>query len=247
MASQEPSAKRAFAKTAVDAMIPWCLPRYCQALSWAGAVLLAGWLLGLSSCQSQSSPQGVDSPEVDSPEVDSPDPGSSVLDLLGVGSPDLDSPAPDLSALDSPDAVEAVLRPISDETYSTEDIDLSADIIRRRVEGLGVAVSEVTQQGNDIVIRLPDMADQERVVELVGKTAELTFRPVILSPSVWFSERNKGVAENAEQTCNLTEEEAAAATLLPKNQLNQRLEQPRKRLPKKISHSKSASKWTSIA
>ena len=40
--------------------------------------------------------------------------------------------------------------------------------------------------------------------------AELDFRPVILSPSVWFSEQNHAAAKNAERVCNLTEAEAAA-------------------------------------
>ena len=117
-----------------------------------------------------------------------------------------------LLGLDLQGGVEVVLRPASDQSYSTEDIDLSTDIIRRRVDGLGVAEPDITRQGNNVVVQLPGVDDQERAVELVGQTAELTFRPVILSPSVWFSEQNQGAAENADRICNLTEEELTPTT-----------------------------------
>lgn len=54
-------------------------------------------------------------------------------------------------------------------------------IIRQRVDGVGVAEAEVTVQGSGdgaaIVVSVPDVS-QERLVELVGRTALLDFRPV---------------------------------------------------------------------
>ena len=61
-------------------------------------------------------------------------------------------------------------------------------IIRQRVDGVGVAEAEVTVQGSGdgaaIVVSVPDVS-QERLVELVGRTALLDFRPVwtILGPA----------------------------------------------------------------
>ena len=51
---------------------------------------------------------------------------------------------------------------------------------------------------------------QSLLQNLTLYTAELDFRPVILSPSVWFSDQNQAAADNAWQVCNLTEAEAAA-------------------------------------
>jgi len=54
-------------------------------------------------------------------------------------------------------------------------------IIRQRVDGVGVAEAEVTVQGSGdgaaIIVSVPDVS-QERLVELVGTTALLDFRPV---------------------------------------------------------------------
>ncbi len=61
-------------------------------------------------------------------------------------------------------------------------------IIRQRVDGVGVAEAEVTVQGSGdsaaIIVSVPDVS-QERLVELVGRTALLDFRPVwtILGPA----------------------------------------------------------------
>lgn len=68
-----------------------------------------------------------------------------------------------------------------------EQLAQSVEIIRARVDGLGVAEAEVTTQGSGdsaaIVVSVPGVG-QDRVVELVQRTALLNFRPVwnILSP-----------------------------------------------------------------
>jgi len=63
-------------------------------------------------------------------------------------------------------------------------IDQAVSIIRQRVNSLGVAESEVTSQGSgvnrQIVISVPGDTGR-RVVELVGQTAELRFRQVLVS------------------------------------------------------------------
>jgi preprotein translocase subunit SecD len=63
-------------------------------------------------------------------------------------------------------------------------IDQAVSIIRQRVNSLGVAESEVTAQGSgvnrQIVISVPGDTGR-RVVDLVGQTAELRFRQVLVS------------------------------------------------------------------
>ncbi len=69
-----------------------------------------------------------------------------------------------------------------------EQLQQSVEIIRQRVNGIGVAEADVTIQGsgNDavIVVSVPGVT-QDRIVELVGRTALLDFRPVnnILNPA----------------------------------------------------------------
>lgn len=60
-----------------------------------------------------------------------------------------------------------------------ERLDQAIGIIRNRVDALGVAEPEVTRQGNTILVQLPGAKDQQEVLDVVGKTAELRFRPVL--------------------------------------------------------------------
>lgn len=69
---------------------------------------------------------------------------------------------------------------------TSEAIDQAVEIIRQRVNSLGVAESEVTAQGSgtnrQIVISVPGDSGR-RVVDLVGQTAELRFRQVLAESS----------------------------------------------------------------
>ena len=81
-----------------------------------------------------------------------------------------------------------VPQPVVEGTEITdEQLAQTVEIIRARVDGLGVAEAEVTTQGSGnsaaIVVSVPGLG-QDRVVELVQRTALLNFRPVwnVLSP-----------------------------------------------------------------
>jgi preprotein translocase subunit SecD len=69
---------------------------------------------------------------------------------------------------------------------TSEAIDQAVSIIRQRVNSLGVAESEVASQGSgtnrQIVISVPGESGR-RVIELVGQTAELRFRQVLVETS----------------------------------------------------------------
>lgn len=73
-------------------------------------------------------------------------------------------------------------------TITDAQLQQTVEIIRQRVNGLGVAEADVTVQGSGnssaIVVAVPGVS-QERIVELVGRTALLDFRPVwaISSPA----------------------------------------------------------------
>ena len=85
-----------------------------------------------------------------------------------------------LLGLDLQGGVEVVLRPVPGETEVTpEALEQALEIIRNRVDALGVAEPDITVQGENIVVQLPGVDDQDRAIALVGQTAELRFRPVL--------------------------------------------------------------------
>lgn len=75
--------------------------------------------------------------------------------------------------------VEVLLRPTS--PADDEQLDRAIEIIRSRVDALGVAEPDITRQGEQVVVQLPGVKDKQRAVDLVGQTAELRFRPVLLT------------------------------------------------------------------
>jgi preprotein translocase subunit SecD len=55
----------------------------------------------------------------------------------------------------------------------------TVEIIRERIDSLGVAEAEVTPAGTDnILIQLPGIQDEKRALNAIGTTAQLTFRQV---------------------------------------------------------------------
>ena len=63
-----------------------------------------------------------------------------------------------------------------------EILDQSIEIIRSRVDALGVAEPEINRQGSAIIVQLPGVKNQDRARSIVGQTAQLRFRPVIGNP-----------------------------------------------------------------
>lgn len=85
-----------------------------------------------------------------------------------------------LLGLDLQGGVSVVYQPTEE---ADEDALLqTTDIIRNRVDALGVAEPEISLQGQTIVVDLPGVDQQQRALDLVGQTAELRFRPVVLGP-----------------------------------------------------------------
>ncbi|MCX3062545.1 protein translocase subunit SecD [Streptomyces beihaiensis] len=60
------------------------------------------------------------------------------------------------------------------------NMNTAADIIERRVNGMGVSESEVQTQGNrNIIVNIPRGTNEKQAREQVGTTAQLYFRPVL--------------------------------------------------------------------
>jgi preprotein translocase subunit SecD len=61
----------------------------------------------------------------------------------------------------------------------SSSLDQALEIIRNRVDGLGVAEPEISRQGDSIVVDLPGVKDRAKAERIIGRTAELRFRPVL--------------------------------------------------------------------
>ena len=61
-----------------------------------------------------------------------------------------------------------------------ESLDLTVELLRARIDEIGVAEPEISRQGDNIVVGLPGLVEeQEEALNRLRQTAELRFRPVI--------------------------------------------------------------------
>ncbi len=60
-----------------------------------------------------------------------------------------------------------------------QSVDQSIQIVERRLNELGTVEPSIQRQGVDrILVQVPGLQDPQRLKELLGKTAKLTFRMV---------------------------------------------------------------------
>src|SRR5919197_1450189 len=91
--------------------------------------------------------------------------------------------------LDLQGGLEVVLKaePPKDRSLTQSDLNRSVDIMRNRVDKLGVSEPEIRKQGTDqIVIELPGVKNAEAASSIIGKTAQLELYDLetsVLGPS----------------------------------------------------------------
>ena len=62
---------------------------------------------------------------------------------------------------------------------STANMQEVVSILNNRVNGLGVSGAQVNLQGKNVVVSIPGVTDARTVLQAVGQTAQLLFRPVL--------------------------------------------------------------------
>ena len=71
------------------------------------------------------------------------------------------------------------LSPVALNARARSAVQQSIEIVRRRIDETGVVDPQITQQGDTrIVVQLPGISDPNRIKELLGKTAHMTFQLV---------------------------------------------------------------------
>lgn len=78
--------------------------------------------------------------------------------------------------LDLQGGASVTLEPIG--TFDPAALDVAVDIIRKRVDSIGVAEPEIIRQGDTVIVNLPGVKDQKAALELVGSSGEVLLRPV---------------------------------------------------------------------
>jgi len=102
--------------------------------------------------------------------------GILLVAVLSVGATVLTGTSP-LLGLDLKGGVSVVEQPQGSHVNSTI-ISQAVSIIDNRINGSGIANAQVTQQGNDIDIEIPGVKNDTQVLNELGATAQLYFRPV---------------------------------------------------------------------
>jgi len=87
---------------------------------------------------------------------------------------------PEFVQATSPDgAIILTLSPVALNARARGAVQQSIEIVRRRIDETGVVDPQITQQGDTrIVVQLPGISDPNRIKELLGKTAHMTFQLV---------------------------------------------------------------------
>lgn len=81
--------------------------------------------------------------------------------------------------LDLEGGTSVILTATSAEAIEEGVLQETVEIIRRRIDALGVAEPEVSVAGSEnILVQLPGVEDEEKALEIIGSTAQLTFRQV---------------------------------------------------------------------
>lgn len=84
--------------------------------------------------------------------------------------------------------------------YEQQALDVAVEIIRQRVDSIGVAEPEIQRQGDSVVVNLPGVKDQQKALDLIGRTGAVEMRPVV------------NLAENPDQTTTTTAKPGATTT-----------------------------------
>lgn len=95
--------------------------------------------------------------------------GAFVANVIAGNTPSL--------GLDLQGGASVTMTPVGD--YEEVALNVAVDIIRQRVDSIGVAEPEIQRQGNNVVVNLPGVKDQQDALDLIGRTGSVELRPVV--------------------------------------------------------------------
>ena len=95
---------------------------------------------------------------------------------------------------------------------------VAVDIIRQRVDSIGVAEPEIIRQGNTVVVNLPGVKDQQQALDTIGRTGAVEMRPVlkvVQNPDSTSTTTVAGATTTTVKGATTTTLKAASTTLPP--------------------------------
>lgn len=85
-------------------------------------------------------------------------------------------------------------RPMPDQAVDDDTLNRTVEVLRRRVDSLGVAEPTLQRSGEArIIVELPGVSDPDEALAVIGRTAQLSFHPVL------------GVAQQTDETATPSE------------------------------------------
>jgi preprotein translocase subunit SecD len=104
-------------------------------------------------------------------------PTSGAVLSVGARAYEMTQPGNDTVVLTMADAYKTQLQ--------TETVRQSIEVVRKRIDALGTREPTIEQQGDDrILVQVPGLSDPKRLLDLLGKTAKMTFQLVDESANV---------------------------------------------------------------
>lgn len=111
--------------------------------------------------------------------------GVAVLGIIGGETPELDISTPEPQLIEVRLSDDALVR------RRSSAVQQSIEIVRRRIDELGNKEATIQRQGEDrILVQVPGLDNPERLKEMLGKTAKLSFR--LLDPTISAAEAKAG-------------------------------------------------------
>lgn len=80
--------------------------------------------------------------------------------------------------LDLRGGISITLAPDQGQEVDEADLQAALDVLRQRVDALGVAEPELARQGDNLLVQLPGLENQEQAEDVIQRTAVLQFRRV---------------------------------------------------------------------
>ena len=96
---------------------------------------------------------------------------------------------------------------------SSADMNTTVNIIRNRVSAGGVSGAQVNSQGGNVVVQLPGVKNPTSVINLIGETAQLQFRPVLCFSGPYSPTKGSSPPTALPAACSSTQYDLTAQNL----------------------------------
>ena len=97
--------------------------------------------------------------------------------------------------------------------FDEANLDVAVEIIRARVDSIGVAEPEIILQGGTVIVNLPGVKDQQQALDIIGRTGELLLRPVLQTGMLNENSSTTIAGDTTQDTTQDTKQQAVTDTV----------------------------------